>query len=185
MKGMSSAEELVQVWNKFKADDEPELVVNWQFQDIESLGESNKVYIQNLRSLYNSDVPGHWVACVRTGMIYYYYDPFGCILTKRGVDCFKEAGFIYESVSQDQNFTGENSDSCGYFCIFYLLNFIRKFKRAGYYYVVFQVNNERFVDTIPAEKYIKMDLGKMEEEITNNLSSEKTKPKKEEDEKPE
>ena len=54
MEGMSSAEELIEVWNKFKSEDEPELVVNWEFQDIESLGESNKVYIQNLRSLYNS-----------------------------------------------------------------------------------------------------------------------------------
>lgn len=167
---MSSAEELIEVWNKFKSEDEPELVVNWEFQDIESLGESNKVYIQNLRSLYNSQVPGHWVACVRTGIIYFYYDPFGCILVKRGVKMFKDAGYIYESLNQDQNFTGENSDSCGYFCIFYLLNFVRKFRRAGYQYVVFETNKQRFIDTIPAEKHINVNIEKMEEEITNNLS---------------
>ena len=178
MEGMSSAEELINVWNKFKSDDEPELVVNWEFQDIESLGDSNKVYIQNLRSLYNPDVPGHWVACVRTGIIYYYYDPFGCILVKRGVNKFKDAGFIYESVNSDQNFTGENSESCGYFCIFYLLNFIRKFRRAGYKYVVFECNKQRFIDTIPAEKHIEIKIEKMEEEITNNLSVDKMGSKK-------
>lgn len=172
MKGMSSAEELIEVWNKFKSEDEPELVVNWEFQDIENLGDSNKVYIQNLRSLYNSDVPGHWVACVRTGVIYFYYDPFGCILVKRGVKLFKDAGYIYESLNQDQNFTGENSDSCGYFCIFYLLNFVRKFRRAGYNYAVFETSKGRFIDTIPAEKYIKINFEKMEEEITNNMSVE-------------
>lgn len=178
MKGMSSAEELIEVWNKFKSEDEPELVVNWEFQDIENLGDSNKVYIQNLRSLYNSDVPGHWVACVRTGVIYFYYDPFGCILVKRGVKAFKEAGYIYESLNQEQNFTGENSESCGYFCIFYLLNFVRKFRRAGYNYAIFETSKERFIDTIPAEKYIKINFDKMEEEITNNMSVESGKKKK-------
>ena len=83
---------------------------------------------------------------------------------------FKDAGYIYESLNQDQNFTGENSDSCGYFCIFYLLNFVRKFRRAGYQYVVFETNKQRFIDTIPAEKHINVNIEKMEEEITNNLS---------------
>lgn len=177
---MSSADDLINVWNKFKSDDEPNLVVNWEFSDIENLKDSNNVYIQNLRSLYNSDVPGHWVACVRTGGIYYYYDPFGCILTKRGVEVLKEASYIYESLNQDQNFTGENCESCGYFCIFFLLNFIRKFKKSGYKYVVFQVQNQRFIDTIPAYKQINIDIERMEEEITNNLECEKTKKKKKE-----
>ena len=185
MKGMSSAEELIEVWNRFKSEEEPELIVNWEFQDIENLGDSNKVYIQNLRSLYNTEVPGHWVACVRTGVIYFYYDPFGCILVKRGVQRLKEASYIYESLNQDQNFTGENSDSCGYFCIFYLLNFVRKFRRAGYNYAIFETSKERFIDTIPAEKYIKINFEKMEEEITNNMSVENGKNKEnKKDEKP-
>lgn len=185
MKGMSSAEELIEVWNRFKSEEEPELVVNWEFQDIENLGDSNKVYIQNLRSLYNTEVPGHWVACVRTGVIYFYYDPFGCILVKRGVKRLEGASYIYESLNQDQNFTGENSDSCGYFCIFYLLNFVRKFRRAGYNYTIFETSKERFIDTIPAEKYIKINFEKMEEEITNNMSVENGKNKEnKKDEKP-
>lgn len=171
MEGMSSAEDLINVWNKFKSDDEPNLVVNWEFSDIENLKDSHKVYIQNLRSLYNKDVPGHWVACVRTGGIYYYYDPFGCILTKRGVEVFKDASYIYESLNQDQNFTGENCESCGYFCIFYLLNFLRKFKKSGYRYAVFQVSSQKFIDTIPNYKPINVDIERMEKEIENNEQS--------------
>lgn len=168
MEGMSSAEDLINVWNKFKSEDEPNLVVNWEFSDIENLKDSHNVYIQNLRSLYNKDVPGHWVACVRTGGIYYYYDPFGCILPKRGVEVFKDASYIYESLNQDQNFTGENCESCGYFCIFYLLNFLRKFKKSGYRYAVFQVSSQKFIDTIPNYKPINIDIERMEKEIENN-----------------
>lgn len=171
MKGMSSGEDLIEVWNKFKGKDEEQLIVNWEFQDIKSRSEGY-VYIQNLRSLYNKDVPGHWVACVREGKIIYYYDPFGCILVQRGVDKFTDCAFIYESLKHDQPFTGENSTSCGYYCIFFLLNFIRKFRKPAPY-AVFAVQYEKFIDTDPNDQYIKVNVEGMRDEIENNLSCEK------------
>ena len=171
MKGMSTGEDLIEVWNKFKSNDEEELIVNWEFQDIKTRGDGY-VYIQNLRSLYNPDVPGHWVACVREGKIIYYYDPFGCSLTKRGVEKFKDCAFIYESLKQEQSFTGENSTSCGYYCILFLLNFIRRFRKPTTY-AVFAVDYGKFIDTDPNDKYIKVDTNKMKEEIENNEMCEK------------
>ena len=171
MKGMSTGEDLIEVWNKFKSEDEENLIVNWDFQDIKPRSEGF-VYIQNLRSLYNKDVPGHWVACVREGSIMYYYDPFGCILPKRGVDKLKDVKFIYESLTHDQSFKGENSTSCGYYCIFFLLNFIRKFKKPAPY-AVFSVEYGKFIDTDPNDKYIKVNIESMKTEIENNISCEK------------
>lgn len=171
MKGMSSAQDLVNVWNKFKSDSEPDLKVNWNFSDISDMRESHCVFIQNLRSLYNPSVPGHWVACVRVGFVYYYYDPFGTILTKRGVNKFKHGSYIYESIKKEQNFTGDNSDSCGYYCIFYLLNFIRRFKKRAYDYVVFNINNGKFVDTVPSDKKIYPNIEAMKIEIENNMKA--------------
>lgn len=171
MKGMSTGEDLIEVWNKFRSEKEEKLMVNWEFSDIKSRSDGY-VYIQNLRSLYNKNVPGHWVACVREGSIIYYYDPFGCILTKRGVEKFKNCSFIYESLTHDQSFTGENSTSCGYYCIFFLLNFIRKFKKPAPY-VVFSVVYQKFIDTDPNDKYIKINVESMKKEIENNESCEK------------
>lgn len=170
---MSSANDLINVWNKFKSEKEPALKVNWEFSDIDDMNKSNCVYIQNLRSLYNPNVPGHWVACVRIGFVYYYYDPFGTILTKRGVNKFKSGSYIYESITKEQNFTGTDSDSCGYYCIFYLLNFIRNFRKNKYSYVVFNIKANKFVDTVPSDKKIYPNLNAMKLEIENNIQSKK------------
>lgn len=169
MSGMSTADDLIDVWNKFKSNDEPDLIVSWNF--INPVDDYKKnVYITNLRSLYNPNVPGHWVALVRVGFIIYYYDPFGTILTKRGTNKLN-CRYIYENIIKEQNFIGENSDSCGYYCIMFLLSFIRRFKR--YNYVVFDNKIKRFVDTVPNNKYIKIDIQHQLKEIVNNEESEK------------
>lgn len=171
MSGMSSADDLIEVWNKFKSPDEPELKVEWIFKNpIEDYKKT--VYIMNLRSLYNPNVPGHWVALVRVGFIVYYYDPFGTILTKQGTNKLN-CRYIYENIIKEQNFIGENSDSCGYYCIMFLLSFIRRFKR--YNYVVFDNKYKRFIDTIPNNKYIKIDIQHQIKEIENNEKSRKIK----------
>lgn len=169
MSGMSTADDLIDVWNKFKSNDEPDLIVSWNF--INPIDDYKKnVYITNLRSLYNPNVPGHWVALVRVGFIVYYYDPFGTILTKRGTNKLN-CRYIYENIIKEQNFIGENSDSCGYYCIMFLLSFIRRFKR--YNYVVFDNKIKRFVDTVPNNTYIKIDIQHQLKEIVNNEESEK------------
>lgn len=169
MSGMSTADDLIDVWNKFKSNDEPDLIVSWNF--INPIDDYKKsVYITNLRSLYNPNVPGHWVALVRVGFIIYYYDPFGTILTKRGTNKLN-CRYIYENIIKEQNFIGENSDSCGYYCIMFLLSFIRRFKR--YNYVVFDNKIKRFVDTVPNNVYIKIDIQHQLKEIVNNEESEK------------
>ena len=68
---MSTAEDLLKVWNKFKSDTEPDLIVDWNFHNPEFALYPTKehphgvVYIMNLRSLYNPNVPGHWVALIK------------------------------------------------------------------------------------------------------------------------
>lgn len=171
MKGMSTSNDLIKVWNKFKSIDEPNLIVSWDFINPEKQ-KNEAVYIMNLRSLYNPNIPGHWVALVRVGFIIYYYDPFGCILTQRGTNKLK-CKYIYENVNKEQNFTGTDSDSCGYFCILYLLSFIRKFKK--YDYVIFDNQYKKFVDTLPNNKYIKINIESMIKEIENNEMSKKLK----------
>ena len=169
MTGMSSADDLINVWNKFKSKEEPNLKVLWNFQNpVDDYKKS--VYIMNLRSLYNPKVPGHWVALIRVGFIVYYYDPFGTILTKLGTKKLN-CRYIYENIIKEQNFIGENSESCGYYCIMFLLSFIRRFKR--YNYVVFDNKYKRFVDTIPNNKYIKIDIQHQIKEIQNNEMSSK------------
>lgn len=164
MSGMSSADDLLNVWDKFKSPDEPLLKVSWDFINPDD-NYKDTVYIMNLRSLYNPNVPGHWVALVRVGFIIYYYDPFGTILTKKGVNKLN-CRFIYENIIKEQNFKGENSNSCGYYCIMYLLSFIRRFKK--YNYVIFDNKFKRFVDTIPNNKFIKIDIEHQVKEIENN-----------------
>lgn len=171
LSGMSSAEDLINVWNKFKSQSEPELKVLWNFQNPTD-NYKQSVYIMNLRSLYNPNVPGHWVALVRVGFIIYYYDPFGTILTKVGtnkLNCL----YIYENVIKEQNFIGTDSDSCGYYCILFLLSFIRKLKK--YNYVVFNNKIKKFVDTIPNNRYIHIDIPHQIKEIENNILSAKVK----------
>lgn len=174
MNGMSTERDLKEVWDKFKSNDEPELIVNWNFTNPDkSIKEA--VYIMNLRSLYNPNIPGHWVALIRIGFIVYYYDPFGTILTKRGTNKIN-ARYIYENVNKEQNFKGVNSDSCGYYCILFLLGFVRRFKK--YEYVIFDNKFKRFVDTQPNNQVIKMNIPAMITEITNNEASEKLKKNK-------
>lgn len=170
--GMSTAADLLNVWNKFKSEDEPDLKVEWNFQN-PTLNKNEAVYIMNLRSLYNPNVPGHWVALVRVGFIIYYYDPFGTILTKKGTDLL-DCKYIYENIIKEQNFKGENSNSCGYYCIMFLLSFLRRFKY--YNYVVFDNKNKKFIDTIPNNKKLYIDIPHQEKEIINNKLSEKIKP---------
>ena len=167
LSGMSTANDLINVWNKFKSTNEPQLKVLWDFTNPE---EDNRecVYIMNLRSLYNPNVPGHWVALVRVGFIVYYYDPFGTILTKLGTDKIK-CRYIYENIVKEQNFKGVDSDSCGYYCIMFLLSFLRKFKR--YNYVVFDNNYKKFIDTIPNNKKLFIDIEHQKKEILNNIES--------------
>ena len=183
MKGMSTAEDLIKVWNKFKAPNEPDLIVDWNFRNPEySLYPTNDhphgvVYISNLRSLFNPNIGGHWIAMIRIhntkpdefGKIY-YYDPFGTILVKRGVDKLK-CRYIYEACDKEQAFIGDNSDSCGYYCIMFLLAFIRKFK--SYHYIVFDKKYNRFIDTQPNNVKFKINIEAMEKEITNNELSAK------------
>lgn len=169
MKGMSTAKDLKEVWNKFKSDEEPDLIVEWNFKNPE-LEKDKAVYIMNLRSLYNPNIPGHWVALVRSGSIVYYYDPFGTILIKRGTNKIKSK-YIYENVIKEQNFKGENYDSCGYYCIMFLLSYLRKFKK--YNYVVFDNEYKKFIDTIPNNRFIKIDIDSMVKEIDNNEMSAK------------
>lgn len=184
IKGMSKPEDLIAVWNKFKSPEEPDLEVKWIFDDpLFSVNKESKqhpngcVYIMNLRSLYNANVPGHWVALIKIynpnesnfGKIY-YYDPFGTILTKVGTNKLKSR-YIYMNVNKEQNFTGENSESCGYYCILFLLSWIRKMKK--YNYVVFDNKYQKFIDTVPNDKYIKMNIDAMTKEIENNIMCEK------------
>ena len=171
LSGMSSADDLIEVWNKFKSVDEPNLKVYWNFQNPDD-SIKDSVYIMNLRSLYNPNVPGHWVALIRVGFIIYYYDPFGTILTKRGTKKIK-CKYIYENIIKEQNFIGRDSDSCGYYCILFLLSFIRRFKQ--YNYVIFNNEIKKFVDTIPNNKFIRIDINHQIKEIENNILSEKVK----------
>lgn len=192
MEGMSTAEDLIKVWNKFKSANEPDLIVDWNFHNPElSLHQTKDhphgvVYIMNIRSLYNNQVPGHWVALIRIyndkpseyGKIY-YYNPFGTILPKIAVEKL-DCRYIYESVHKEQNFTGENSESCGYYCIMFLLAFLRRFK--SYEYIVFdkkfiKANNPdgknygqrgRFIDTQPNNVKFKINIDAMEKEISSN-----------------
>ena len=183
IKGMSNADDLISVWNKFKSDNEPDLIVNWNFTNPDKPVRSNDgskgyVYIMNLRSLYNPKVPGHWVALIRldTEPNYskiYYYDPFGTILSKRGVNKL-DCRYILENVTKEQNFNGENSDSCGYYCILWLLSWLRNgYKNNKYDYVLFDKKYNRFTDTTPNDRYIKMNLNAMETELANNIQSSK------------
>lgn len=189
IKGMSNADDLISVWNKFKSDNEPNLIVNWNFTNpdkpVRSDGSGNGyVYIMNLRSLYNPKVPGHWVAMIRLDSSsnnksnenyskIYYYDPFGTILSKRGVDKL-DCRYILENVTKEQNFNGENSDSCGYFCILWLLSWLRNgYKYNKYDYVLFDKKYNRFTDTTPNDRYIKMNLKAMETELVNNINCSK------------
>lgn len=167
LSGMSTANDLINVWNKFKSKDEPELKVLWNFTNPEK-DNRECVYIMNLRSLYNPNVPGHWVALVRVGFIVYYYDPFGTILTKLGTDKIK-CRYIYENIIKEQNFKGVDSDSCGYYCVMFLLSFLRRFKR--YNYVVFDNNYKKFIDTIPNNKKLFIDIEHQKKEILNNIES--------------
>lgn len=171
MSGMSSAEDLINVWNKFKSPSEPELKVFWNFQNPTD-NVKDSVYIMNLRSLYNSKVPGHWVALIRVGFIIYYYDPFGTILTKVGTKKLN-CKFIYENIIKEQNFIGTDSDSCGYYCIMFLLSFIRKFKK--YNYVIFNNDIKKFVDTVPNNKFLNIDISHQLKEIENNEKSKQLK----------
>lgn len=192
MEGMSTAEDLIKVWNKFKSKNEPDLIVDWNFHNPElSLHQTKDhphgvVYIMNIRSLYNNQVPGHWVALIRIyndkpseyGKIY-YYNPFGTILPKIAVEKL-DCRYIYESVHKEQNFTGENSESCGYYCIMFLLAFLRRFK--SYEYIVFDkkfvtpytLNGKtygqegRFIDTQPNNVKFKINIDAMEKEISSN-----------------
>lgn len=185
MEGMSTAEDLIKVWNKFKSKTEPDLIVDWNFHNPElSLHQTKDhphgvVYIMNIRSLYNNQVPGHWVALIRIfnekpseyGKIY-YYNPFGTILPKIAVEKL-DCRYIYESVHKEQNFTGENSESCGYYCIMFLLAFLRRFK--SYEYIVFDKKfistnnpNGRFIDTQPNNVKFKINIDAMEKEISSN-----------------
>lgn len=169
MSGMSTAEDLITTWNKFKSKEEPDLKVIWNFTNPEEQ-KNDCVYIMNLRSLYNPTVPGHWVALVRVGFIIYYYDPFGTILTKVGTDKLK-CRYIYENIIKEQNFKGVDSDSCGYYCIMFLLSFLRRFKR--YNYVVFDNKYKKFIDTIPNNRKLNIDIEHQKKEILNNLQSKK------------
>lgn len=201
MKGMSTAEDLVKVWNKFKSADEPDLIVDWNFHNPKYALHQYKeyphgvVYIMNLRSLYNSKVPGHWVAMIKTytkpedeekyGRIY-YYDPFGGILPQRGVNKLK-CRYIYESIKKEQNFTGENSDSCGYYCIMFLLAFLRRNRKThlsnSYEYMIFDKNppsqknypSGRFIDTQPNNVKFKINFEAIEKELVSNLQTENMK----------
>lgn len=192
MEGMSTAEDLIKVWNKFKSKTEPDLIVDWNFHNPElSLHQTKDhphgvVYIMNIRSLYNNQVPGHWVALIRIyndkpseyGKIY-YYNPFGTILPKIAVEKL-DCRYIYESIHKEQNFTGENSESCGYYCIMFLLAFLRRFK--SYEYIVFDKKfvthynqngktygqNGRFIDTQPNNVKFKINIDAMEKEISSN-----------------
>lgn len=178
LSGMSKGEDLIGVWNKFKSDKEPDLVVLWDFQDPKYAinDEKSCVYIMNIRSLYNRNLPGHWVALIKVrsnnGKFdkIYYYDPFSCILVKRGTDKLK-CRYIYENLIKEQNFTGKDSDSCGYYCILFLLSWIRRTKY--YRYAVFDNERKKFVDTIPNNKYIKINFEAMDKEILNNIAAEK------------
>lgn len=167
LSGMSTADDLINVWDKFKSPEEPNLKVLWNFQNPDE-GVKDSVYIMNLRSLYNPNIPGHWVALVRVGFIVYYYDPFGTILTKRGTNKLN-CKYIYENVVKEQNFIGVDSDSCGYYCILFLLSFIRRLKK--YNYVIFNNDIKKFVDTIPNNRYIKIDIPHQIKEIENNIAS--------------
>lgn len=169
LSGMSTGEDLINVWNKFKSKEEPGLKVFWNFQNPEE-NKDKYVYIMNLRSLYNPNVPGHWVALVRIGFIVYYYDPFGTILTKQGTDKIK-CSYIYENIIKEQNFKGIDSNSCGYYCIMFLLSFLRRFKR--YNYVVFDNNHKKFIDTIPNNVKLYIDIEHQKKEILNNIESKK------------
>lgn len=195
MQGMSTADDLVKVWNKFKSADEPDLIVDWNFHNPEyALHQYNEyphgvVYIMNLRSLYNSKVPGHWIAMIKTytkpedeekyGKIY-YYDPFGGILPQRGVDKLK-CRYIYESIKKEQNFTGENSDSCGYYCIMFLLAFLRRNRKThlsnSYEYVIFDKYPRKnypsgmFIDTQPNNVKFKINYDAIEKELVSNLQT--------------
>lgn len=180
MKGMSTAEDLINVWNKFKSDTEPDLIVDWNFHNPElSLHQTKEhphgvVYIMNVRSLYNANVPGHWVAMIRIynenpneyGKIY-YYNPFGTILPKIGMNKLK-CRYVYESIKKEQNFIGDNSDSCGYYCIMFLLAFLRRFK--SYEYIVFDKKYNLFIDTQPNNVKFNVNLDAMEKEISSNES---------------
>ena len=171
LSGMSSGDDLISVWNKFKSDDEPNLKVCWNFTNPEE-NKDKTVYIMNLRSLYNPNVPGHWVALIRLNFIVYYYDPFGTILTKEGTDKIK-CRYIYENIVKEQNFKGVDSNSCGYYCIMFLLSFIRRFKR--YNYVIFDNEYKRFIDTQPNDKKLYIDIEHQKKEILNNIQSKKIK----------
>lgn len=201
MKGMSTAEDLLKVWNKFKSDTEPDLIVDWNFHNPEFALYPSKqhphgvVYIMNLRSLYNPNVPGHWVALIKIhtdtskdskayqkyGKIY-YYDPFGGILPQRGVNKL-DCRYIYESINKEQNFTGDNSDSCGYYCIMYLLAFLRKNKNTHlsipHNYVIFDkypsknYPTGRFIDTQPNNVKFKINFDAIQKELISNLQSSK------------
>ena len=192
MEGMSTAEDLIKVWNKFKSADEPDLTVSWKFHNPEfELYPSKEhpngvVYIMNLRSLYNPNVPGHWVALIKIHAKnekyskIYYYDPFGGILPQRGVDKL-DCKYIYESIKKEQNFIGDNSDSCGYYCIMYLLAFIRRNKEShlsnNYQYIIFDKKKKKkypngmFVDTQPNNVKFKINYDAIEKELISNLSA--------------
>lgn len=179
LSGMSNGEDLVEVWNKFKSPDEPSLEVKWNFENPKyAVNDDVKptIYIMNLRSLYNNKVPGHWIAMIRVKSHnkdydkIYYYDPFGTILPKIGSNVLK-ARYIYENLVKEQNFKGVDSDSCGYFCILFLLSWIRRTKY--YNYAVFDNKYKKFIDTIPNNKYIKINLDAMEKELVNNEMSAK------------
>ena len=165
---MSTADDLKNVWNKFKSPEEPNLEVYWNLQNpkFQYDGDNPTVYIMNLRSIYNPDLPGHWIAMVRTSPTdVFYYDSFGSILTKRGIKNI-DTRYLYENVIKEQNFIGENSDSCGYYCILFLLAFIRGFKK--YRFVVFDKKLDKFITTIPDDHYIKINFDAIKTEIANN-----------------
>lgn len=178
IKGMSTADDLIASWNKFKSDTEPRLVVSWMFKNPEYAINSDKptVYIMNLRSLYNPHVPGHWIAMIKVDSHdfkneyskIYYYDPFGTILASRGVKKLN-CRYILENVTKEQNFTGDNSDSCGYYCILWLLSWLRnKRSESKYQYVLFDKKYGRFTDSTPNDRLIRMNINAMKTELMNN-----------------
>ena len=193
MTGLSTAESLIEVWNKWKSDREPDLVVSWEFKFPDetfwnySTNSPGKVYIMNMRSVYDSKVTGHWTAMILTKTALYYCDPFGCILTKKHISRLlstKPKSFtnnpdikpenihiICESINKVQNFTGQDSDSCGYYCIMFLLSWLRR-KQFGYKYsyVVFDMNTQKFIDTIPNNRKLRINIDAMVKEIDANSS---------------
>ena len=102
----------------------------------------------------------------------YYYDPFGTILASRGVKKLN-CRFILENVTKEQNFTGDNSDSCGYYCILWLLSWLRnKRSESKYQYVLFDKKYNKFTDSTPNDRLIRMNINAMKTELMNNKLSE-------------